>query len=104
MNEGVILQFILKDFARVIAFGASVRLLVTVAIARIYRASLYGIAEFEPLLMSAALNSRAAAPFRNDVDGVSEPLVNWGKRSESKSGWATRTLIHGATARYPDKC
>ena len=63
-NGRIILQFILNDFARVIAFGESVRLVVTVAVACIYRAFLYGIAELEPLLMSAALNSRAATPFR----------------------------------------
>jgi putative ABC transport system permease protein len=51
----MILQFMLQDISSVIGFGACVGLVVTFVVARVYRAFLYGIAEFDPLLMSAAL-------------------------------------------------
>jgi predicted permease len=54
-NGRIILQFMLKDVARVFGLGACVGLVVTDVVARVYRALLYGIAEFEPLLMSASL-------------------------------------------------
>ncbi|PYV13137.1 MAG: hypothetical protein DMG07_15375 [Acidobacteria bacterium] len=54
-NRRMVLRFMLRDISRVIGFGACVGLVVTVLVARVYRAFLYGMAEFEPLLMSAAL-------------------------------------------------
>jgi putative ABC transport system permease protein len=45
----------LEDLARVIGLGARAGLVVTIAVARLYRVFPYGIAEFEPLLMSASL-------------------------------------------------
>ena len=54
-DRRMILQFMLQDISSVIGFGACVGLVVTVVVARVYRAFLYGIADFDPLLMSAAL-------------------------------------------------
>jgi predicted permease len=54
-NGRIILQLLLKDLVRVIGLGACAGLVVTAAVARVYRAFLYGMAESEPLLMSLAL-------------------------------------------------
>lgn len=45
----------LKDIARVIGLGACVGMVIAVIVTRVYRAFLFGMTEFEPLLMSAAL-------------------------------------------------
>ena len=54
-DRRMILQLMLQDISSVIGFGACVGLVVTFVVARVYRAFLYGIAELDPLLMSAAL-------------------------------------------------
>jgi ABC-type antimicrobial peptide transport system permease subunit len=45
----------LKDVARVFGIGACLGWVVTLVVARVFNAFLYGIADFEPLLLSAAL-------------------------------------------------
>jgi ABC-type antimicrobial peptide transport system permease subunit len=46
----------LKDVARMFGIGACLGWVVTLAVARVYHAFLYGTARFEPLLLSAALS------------------------------------------------
>jgi len=50
----MILQFMLQNISRVLGFGACTGLVVTVVVARVYRTFLYGIADCDPILMSAA--------------------------------------------------
>jgi predicted permease len=49
-----IVRFMLRDVSFVLVLGASVGLFLAVVIARVYGAFLYGTAEFEPILISAA--------------------------------------------------
>jgi putative ABC transport system permease protein len=50
-----ILQSMLKDAAGIIGVGACGGIVVTVLAAPVYRSFLYGIAQFEPMLMSASV-------------------------------------------------
>jgi ABC-type antimicrobial peptide transport system permease subunit len=50
-----ILLFLLKDVARIFGIGAGLGWVATLAVARVYHVFLYGIADLEPLLFSAAL-------------------------------------------------
>ena len=54
-NRNLILRLMLKDIVRVAGFGAGIGLAVSLAVVRIYRAFLFGVTDFEPSLMSAAL-------------------------------------------------
>jgi len=54
-NRNVILRLMLKDILLVASFGAGAGLAATLVISRFYRALLFGVSDFEPALMTAAL-------------------------------------------------